>query len=287
MIVGSAPTYPHGAYDDIAALSDLALKYKVLMHVDACLGGFINPFGKEAGFNIPIVDFRHPGVTSISCDTHKYGYTPKGSSIVMFRNADIRRNAIFSCTEWPGGVYATPTYAGSRPGANIAVCWATLNKVGRDGYVKKTAEVLEAAQKIRRGVEKIEHLQIMGDPVGSVIAFCSKTINVFQLMSDLQKGYGWKLGPIQFPSGLHISVTHLHSRPGVAEKLIDDITKCANDLAAKGVGATDEGAAVYGLSQTIPDRSIVGEIAATFIETILDTNKGYETKKAKPALKSG
>ena len=91
------------------------------MHVDACLGGFINPFGKEAGFNIPIVDFRHPGVTSISCDTHKYGYTPKGSSIVMFRNADIRRNAIFSCTEWPGGVYATPTYAGSRPGDYKAV----------------------------------------------------------------------------------------------------------------------------------------------------------------------
>ena len=116
MIVGSAPTYPHGAYDDIAALSDLALKYKVLMHVDSCLGGFINPFAKEAGFNIPIIDFRHPGVTSISADTHKYGYCPKGSSIVMYRTPELRRNAIFSCTEWPGGVYATPTYAGSRPG---------------------------------------------------------------------------------------------------------------------------------------------------------------------------
>jgi len=287
MIVGSAPTYPHGAYDDIAALSDLALKYKVLMHVDSCLGGFINPFAKEAGFNVPIIDFRHPGVTSISADTHKYGYCPKGSSIVMYRTPELRRNAIFSCTEWPGGVYATPTYAGSRPGANIAVTWATLNKVGRNGYVKKTGAVLEAAGKLRKGIEKIEHLDIMGDPVGSVIAFCSKTINVFQLMANLQKDFGWKLGPIQFPSGLHISVTHLHSRPGVSEKLLADIETVVKELAAQGTAVCDEGAAVYGLSQTIPDRSIVGEIASTFIETILDTNKGYGEDKAQPALKSG
>ena len=86
------------------------------MHVDACLGGFINPFGKEAGFDLPIVDFQHPGVTSISCDTHKYGYAAKGSSIVMFRKAEMRRFAIFSCSEWSGGVYASATYAGSRPG---------------------------------------------------------------------------------------------------------------------------------------------------------------------------
>jgi len=287
LIVGSAPTYPHGAYDDIAELSALAVKYGVLLHVDSCLGGFINPFAKEAGYSIPIIDFRHEGVTSISADTHKYGYCPKGSSTVMFRTPELRRQAIFSCTEWPGGVYATPTYAGSRPGANIAVCWATMNKIGHDGYVAKTRNVLEASMKFKHGIAKMKHLDIMGDPKGSVIAFNSQTINVFQLMANMQKKFGWKLGPIQFPSGLHISVTHLHSKPGVAEKLLQDLELCVTELAQSPGGKTDEGAAVYGLSQTIPDRSVVGEIAATFIETILDTNKDHGGNLSAPALKSG
>ena len=100
-------------------------------HVDSCLGSFINVFAADAGFAIPLFDFRLQGVTSISCDTHKYGYTPKGSSVVMFRDPLMRRAAIFTCTDWPGGVYATPTYAGSRSGANIAVCWAAMLKIGK------------------------------------------------------------------------------------------------------------------------------------------------------------
>ena len=99
----------------------------------------------------------------------------------MFRTPELRRKAIFSCTEWPGGVYATPTYAGSRPGANSAVCWATMNKIGYNGYVERTRDVLTASMKFKNGINKMEHLEIMGDPVGSVIAFCSKTINVFQV----------------------------------------------------------------------------------------------------------
>lgn len=273
LLVGSAPTYPHGIYDNLEQISNMAVKYGKLMHVDSCLGGFINPFAKEAGFPIPLLDFRLPGVTSISADTHKYGYCPKGSSTVLFRNMEIRREAIFSCTDWPGGVYATPTYAGSRPGANIAVCWATLNKIGYQGYVERTGNVLTASMKLKEGIKRIDGLDMMGDPVGSVIAFNSKTINVFDLMSSMQKQHGWKLGPIQFPSGLHISVTHLHGRPGVAEQLLKDLEKCTKELAAKGDAAPSEGAAVYGMSQTIPDRSIVGEIATTFIETILDTNR--------------
>jgi len=287
LIVGSAPTYPHGAYDDIEALSKLALKYGKLMHVDACLGGFINPFAKDAGYSVPLLDFRLEGVTSISADTHKYGYCPKGSSTVMFRTPELRRKAIFSCTEWPGGVYATPTYAGSRPGANSAVCWATMNKIGYNGYVERTKDVLTASMKFKHGINKMEHLEIMGDPVGSVIAFCSKTINVFQLMADLKDKHGWKLGPIQFPSGLHISVTHLHSKPGVAEQLLKDLEACSLELAAKGEAPIDGGAAVYGLSQTIPDRSIVGEIATTFIETCMDTNRDYGRNNPEEQRKSG
>jgi len=273
LIVGSAPSYAHGTYDDLAGINKIALKYKVPFHIDACLGGFLNPFFAEAGFPLQLCDFRLEGATSISCDTHKYGYCPKGSSVVMFRNPELRRHAIFTCTDWPGGVYATPTYAGSRSGANIAVCWATMLKIGYNGYVERTGRVLSTAHKLKNGINKIEGLQIMGDPVGSVIAFTSDRINIFQLMHDLSHEKQWVLGPIQFPSGIHMSVTHTHTKPGVADQLLKDIEELTKALIAKGSEYVSEAVAVYGVSQSIPDRSIVGEIASAYTECCLDTNE--------------
>lgn len=138
----------------------------------------------------------------------------------MFRCPLMRRHAIFSSTDWPGGVYATPTYSGSRAGANVAVCWSTMLKIGYNGYVERTKAVLSTAQEIKRGIEKIDGLHIMGNPVGSVIAFTSDQINIFQLLGDLSKEKKWILGPIQFPSGIHMSVTHTHARNGVAQQMI-------------------------------------------------------------------
>jgi sphinganine-1-phosphate aldolase len=126
MIVGSCPQFPHGAIDPIEKLSQIAIKYKVPLHVDACLGGFLIVFMEEAGFKLPLFDFRLKGVTSISCDTHKYGYTPKGSSVIMYRNVGLRKHQYFSAVEWPGGIYVSPTFAGSRAGSLIAMTWATL-----------------------------------------------------------------------------------------------------------------------------------------------------------------
>ncbi|KAJ1948132.1 Dihydrosphingosine phosphate lyase, partial [Linderina pennispora] len=120
MIAGSSANYPHGVADDLKAMSEMAIKYKIGFHVDSCLGSFIMPFLKEAGFPEVPCDFRLPGVTSISCDTHKYGFAPKGTSVVMYRNEHIRRYQYFSIATWPGGIYASPTIAGSRCGAVIA-----------------------------------------------------------------------------------------------------------------------------------------------------------------------
>lgn len=145
MLVGSCPSFPWGVIDDIEGLGKLAQEFGVGLHVDCCLGGFLVAFMEKAGFpmrtshhscsftaHTPIAkfDFRIPGVTSISCDTHKYGFTPKGTSVVMYRDADLRRYQYFSCVNWPGGIYASPTVAGSRPGQLVAGCWATLMYYG-------------------------------------------------------------------------------------------------------------------------------------------------------------
>jgi sphinganine-1-phosphate aldolase len=126
LIVGSCPSFPHGCQDDILTLSGIAIKNNIGLHVDCCLGGFIAPFMEAAGYPIPPFDFRVPGVTSISADPHKYGYSPKGSSVVLYRTPELRQYQYFCCTDWPGGVYASPSIAGSRPGNIIVGCWAAM-----------------------------------------------------------------------------------------------------------------------------------------------------------------
>ena len=119
MVYSSAPCFPQGTIDPIEDLSNLCSRAGVGLHVDCCLGGFVLPFMKEAGFgeNLPPFDFGLPGVTSMSVDTHKYGYAAKGTSVVLYRSPELRRFQYFGYPDWSGGLYVTPTIAGSRPGA--------------------------------------------------------------------------------------------------------------------------------------------------------------------------
>ena len=147
MIVGSAPNFPHGIIDPLPALSALALQHGIPFHVDCCLGGFLVPFMTAAGFPLPhACDFALPGVTSISADTHKYGFAPKGSSVVLYRSAALRSFQYYVTTEWPGGVYATPTMAGSRPGGLIAGCWSVMLNFGQSGYTESTRKIVAATR---------------------------------------------------------------------------------------------------------------------------------------------
>lgn len=134
--------------DDIQALGKIAQRYNVGLHVDCCLGGFLVPFMEKAGFPLALFDFRVKGVTSISCDTHKYGFAPKGSSVVLYRNSELRHFQYFVAPDWPGGIYASPTIAGSRPGALIAGCWTALMYMGEQGYVDSTKQIVTTARKI-------------------------------------------------------------------------------------------------------------------------------------------
>ena len=112
----------------------LALERGIGLHVDGCLGGFILPFGQELGYDIPVFDFRVPGVTIISADTHKYGYAFKGTSVLLFRDKALRNGQYFFLTDWTGGKYCSPGMEGSRSGGLLAATWASMVSLGREGY---------------------------------------------------------------------------------------------------------------------------------------------------------
>lgn len=278
LLVGSVPGFPHGCIDPMEDLSKLAKKYNLFLHADCCLGGFLVPFMKKAGFHVPTFDFTLPGVTSISADTHKYGFTPKGSSVVMYRNKDIRKHQYFSQANWSGGVYACATMPGSRPGSVVACTWAAMLYHGEKGYIQTTRAIINTSRYIGSKLEKIPGVRLLSAVDVSVVAFTSDIFDIY-LMSDDLASKGWHLNPLQFPSGLHIAVTMLHTRTGVADRFIKDI----QDIAAKlmknpGQKANGKGA-IYGMSQQIPDRSIVSEICTAFLDTYYSCSAGLKQAK--------
>ena len=184
VVVGSAPSFPHGAIDPIPELSELARERGVGFHTDACLGGFVIPWAEQLGYDVPVIDFRLPGVSSMSADTHKYGYAPKGTSVVLYRGRDLRRHQFHVATEWPGGLYYSPALAGSRPGGLIAGAWAALLSMGTEGYRRATESILTTAAVIRAGIEEIRELRIIGDPLW-VIAFSSDTVDIYEVMAQM------------------------------------------------------------------------------------------------------
>jgi len=148
LLVGSAPSYPHGVIDPIEDLAALARKHKIGLHVDACLGGFLVPFVEKLGYPIPPFDFRVPGVTSMSADVHKYGYGAKGASTVMYRGMDILKHQFFICGDWPGGVYVSATMPGTRPGGPIAAAWAAMRSIGMTGYLENAKLLMDTTRRL-------------------------------------------------------------------------------------------------------------------------------------------
>ncbi|KAJ8920412.1 hypothetical protein NQ315_005278 [Exocentrus adspersus] len=267
MIAGSAPNFPYGTMDDISALSELGVKYNIPVHVDSCLGGFLTCFMEDAGYPVPTCDFRLPGVTSISADTHKYGFTPKGSSVILYRNVKYRHHQYTVTTDWPGGVYGSPTVSGSRAGGNIAVCWATLLNFGREGYVSATRDIIHTAKYIEKGLRRMKGIFIFGQPVTSVIALGSNDFQIYRLSSAL-KEKGWNLNVLQFPSGIHLCVTHMHTKPGVADKFLNDVRDSLTEIMKNPSLPVDAEMAIYGVAQELPDRSIVGDFTRLFLDSM-------------------
>ncbi|KAG7333986.1 hypothetical protein KOW79_002393 [Hemibagrus wyckioides] len=270
MLVCSAPQFPHGIIDPIVEVGKLAEKYNIPFHVDACLGGFLIVFMEKAGFKLEPFDFRVKSVTSISADTHKYGYAPKGSSVVIYREKKYRHYQYFVAPDWQGGIYASPSIAGSRPGGIIAACWATMMHMGESGYVEATKKVVQTARTIAAGVHKVEGLFVFGKPEVSVVALGSNVFDIFRLSNALTSK-GWNLNTLQFPSSIHICVTMLHTQPGVAEQFIKDVKEEVAKIMKNPKEKTTGMGAVYGMAQTIPDRSMVTEVSCGFLDCLYST----------------
>jgi glutamate/tyrosine decarboxylase-like PLP-dependent enzyme len=220
-LVGSAGTYPHGAIDPIEELSELALEHEVGLHVDACLGGFILPWAERLGRKVPRWDFRLPGVTSISADTHKYGYAPKGTGVLLYRSPELRRRQYFIDTDWQGGIYASPGIAGSRSGGLIAATWAAMVNLGERGYLEPAERILATAGELRREIESIPELRTLADSP-FMVAFGSEELDIWHL-SDALGDRGWRLNGCQRPAGLHFCVTRPNTQPGVVEAFAADL----------------------------------------------------------------
>jgi len=265
VMVGSSPCFPHGVIDPIEELSEIARKKGIGFHTDACLGGFILPWAEKLGYDVPPLDFRLPGVTSISADTHKYGYAAKGTSVILYRGAALRRYQYFTITDWPGGLYFSPTFAGSRPGALSSACWAAMVSMGEKGYMDATKKILQTAAKIKKGIQKMPELKILGNPMW-VIAFASDSFNIYQVMDQMgQKG--WSLNGLHKPACVHICVTLRHARPGVAQRFLKDL-QTSVDFVKANPDEKGQMAPVYGMAATIPFRGLVGEMMEKYIDLI-------------------
>jgi sphinganine-1-phosphate aldolase len=220
-LAGSAGSYPHGVVDPISKLSDLALEHKLGLHVDGCLGGFLLPWIEKLGYDVPVFDFRLPGVTSISCDTHKYGYALKGTSTINFRNKELRRYMFFAQEDWPGGIYASPTVQGSRSAGLSAAMWAAMVSMGEAGYLKAARAIMDTSDRMRTGIARIPELRIMGNST-FLISITSDVVDPY-FVNDYLHARGWRMNGCQNPPGFHFCITLPQTQPGIADRFVKDL----------------------------------------------------------------
>ncbi|MEZ5994597.1 MAG: aspartate aminotransferase family protein [Hyphomonadaceae bacterium] len=226
MIVGSAPCFPFGLIDPLEALSELAERKGVWLHVDACVGGYIAPFVRMNGVDLPPFDFALPGVTSISGDLHKYGYASKGASTVFFRDAAMRDFMTFDAGPWPLGRMITPTLAGTRPGGAIAAAWAVIHHLGIEGYREKQRQVTEARAKIESGVRRLG-FNVLGKPQLGIVAFAHPKADALAIYAQMHKR-GWFTAALLEPRALHLMLSPKHNE--VANQYLSDLEAALHDV---------------------------------------------------------
>lgn len=270
LIVGSAPCYPFGVIDPIPDLAAIARERGICCHVDACLGGFLLPFLRKLGHPVPPYDFSVPGVTSISADLHKYGFSVRGTSTIMYRDSALRRYQFFSYADWPGGLYGSPTMTGSRPGAAIAASWALLHYLGEEGYLRLARVTLETARALMDGINAIPGLAVRGEPDMTLFAFGSDELDVYAL-ADAMDARGWTLERLQLPPNLHLVVTPAHAQ--AVEPFLSDLAEAAREVADRGP-APGGTAAMYGMLGSLPDRARVQSVILDFIDGMTRVQRG-------------
>jgi sphinganine-1-phosphate aldolase len=266
-LAGSAGNYPYGVIDPLGKLSDLAKEHHIGLHVDGCLGGFILPWIEKLGYEIPPFDFRLPGVTTMSCDTHKYGYALKGTSTLLVRNHKLLRYQFFSVGDWPGGLYASPTVQGSRSGGLSAATWAAMVTMGEEGYLKAAKLIMDTADKIRNGIAGIPEIKIAGKST-FVIGMISDQVNMYHV-NDFLISKGWRMNGCQNPPGFHFCVTLRNTLPGVADAFISDLKEGVT-YAKNPTQPFPKSGVLYGLSGSNEGQAFLRQGMFDFIEATYD-----------------
>jgi glutamate/tyrosine decarboxylase-like PLP-dependent enzyme len=242
-LVGSAPNYGYGTVDPITDLGALALEHGIGLHVDGCLGGFLLPFGRELGYDIPAFDFSVPGVTTISADTHKYGYALKGTSVLAFADQSLRNAQYFYLTDWSGGKYCSPGMDGSRSGGLLAATWAAMVSLGRPGYLRYARAIFETSAAMQAAIRAHPSLRIMGSP-SFLFSFTSDQFDIY-LVNDFLRTRGWRMNGQQYPNAIHMAVTRPQTQPGVVERWASDLAE-AVAYAQAHRGEPAKSGAIYG-----------------------------------------
>jgi sphinganine-1-phosphate aldolase len=287
LIVASAPSYPHGIIDPIEAISALAVQHRVPFHVDSCIGGFVLPWVDKLkpGLIAPW-DFRLPGVTSISADTHKFAYGSKGSSVLLYRNINYLRHQFFITTDWPGGIYASPTFMGSRSGIPIATAWASMQALGQEGYLAIMEKILAGVQRFKDGVEAIPELQIIGQPLTNIFAFTSahKKVDLF-VVADVLAGKGWSVDRQHKPDSIHFTV--MQHNLEVIDQYLSDLKEAVSYAKSTPNAKTQGDAALYGLMARLPLRGMVANNVRKLFEDLYSPASSSASEAADNEAASG
>ncbi|GMV19708.1 MAG: aspartate aminotransferase family protein [Polyangiaceae bacterium] len=231
LVVGSAPSYAHGVIDDIRGLAALALEHGTLMHVDACVGGCVLPFLRDTGVSGPDFDFSVEGVTSISMDLHKYGFAPKGISILLQRRRELRDAQYYTCATWTGYSIINSTTLGSKSVAALGAAYALIQHLGKEGYRERATRMWDATKQLVALVDATDGLEMVGRPDMNLFAFKTTGGDLFTL-ADRLTAKGWHVQPTyQFgPSPAHIHLTLDPENARRAQELGRDLVECCKDL---------------------------------------------------------
>jgi glutamate/tyrosine decarboxylase-like PLP-dependent enzyme len=273
LIAASAPQFPHGVIDPIEEIAEFAQAKGVPFHVDACIGGFLLPWLEKNGHAVPRWDFRVPGVTSISADVHKYGYASKGASVIAYRSMDYLRHQFFVSTDWPGGIYASPTMAGTRPGGAIAAAWAAMRTMGQDGYQKMARETMEATQRYLDGIAQIPEVKVLGKPDMCLVAIASNDPDVdIYAVADRLDTAGWNMDRQQRPASIHVTLTSNHLT--VLDQYLADLRDAVAYVKANPEAAASGTAPMYGMMAKVPMRGMVKRSVVKVMEQMFGPDGG-------------
>lgn len=223
MLVVSAPSLPFGAIDPVEAVGRLAREREVWLHVDACIGGFLAPHVARFQPGLPRFDLSVPGVRSLSADLHKFGYAPKGASVVLYADADDQEYQPFEYFDWPKGVYRTDTVTGTRPGGAVAAAWAVMQYLGESGYRALAQRVMHIRDRYIEGIQRIGGLRLLGQPDLSVIAFGSDDYDIHDI-GDAMEARGWYVSRLSDPAALHMTVSPGHDQ--AVDAYLADLERC-------------------------------------------------------------